>query len=93
VRRTYRHEVVLLRTGPGLRQPTDRPLLLAALCYLTLYAFELMANATNEQRIGIPNQGTLMFLPRRSVKQRQFCRVSYEQKWGRKKWTDVIRNS
>jgi hypothetical protein len=25
-----------------------------------------------------------MFLPRRSVKQRQFCCVSYEQKWGRK---------
>ena len=25
-----------------------------------------------------------MFLPRRSVKQRQFCCVSNEQKWGRK---------
>src|SRR6516225_8076634 len=26
----------------------------------------------------------LMFLPRRSVKPRQVCCVSYEQKWGRK---------
>ena len=44
--------------GPGLRKPSDRPVLTAALCCLMFYVFELMANTTIEQRIRVPNQGT-----------------------------------
>jgi len=32
--------------GPGLRKPSDRPVLTAALRCLKLYVFELMANAS-----------------------------------------------
>jgi hypothetical protein len=32
--------------GPGLRQPSDRPMLSAGLRCLKLYVFELMANAS-----------------------------------------------
>ena len=42
MRRTHRDEVVLLNTGLGLRKPSDRPVLTAALCCLMFYLFELM---------------------------------------------------
>src|SRR5215469_3396301 len=32
--------------SPGLRKPSDRPVLTAALCCLMFYLFELMANAS-----------------------------------------------
>jgi hypothetical protein len=67
----------------------DRPLLSAALRRLMLYRFKLMANASIKR----PNQGTRCSVLRRSVKQRQFCRVSYETTNGDVKWTDATRNS
>src|SRR5262245_2786285 len=53
VRRTLRHEVVLLRTGPGLRKSSDRPVLTAALCCLMLYLFELMAKTRGPLQGGV----------------------------------------
>ena len=38
----------------GLRQPTDRPLLPAALYCLMLYVFELMANASLNRGLASP---------------------------------------
>jgi hypothetical protein len=40
--------------GSGLRQPTDRPLLPAALYCLMLYVFELMANASLNRGLASP---------------------------------------
>ena len=59
--------------GPGLRKPSDRPVLTAALCCLMFYLFELMAKTRGFK----PPIKEPMFLPRRSVKQRQFCCVTY----------------
>jgi hypothetical protein len=47
------------------------------------YVFELMADATIEQRIS-PQSGNPMFVPRRTVKQTAVFLRSFEQKWGRK---------
>src|SRR6516162_4511868 len=60
--------------GPGLRKPSDRPVLTAALCCLMFYLFEAMAMTRG---FSAPQSRNLMFLPRWSVKQRQLCCVSY----------------
>jgi hypothetical protein len=41
--------------GSGLRKPSDRPVLTAALCCLMFYLFELMAKTRG---FSAPNQGT-----------------------------------
>jgi hypothetical protein len=86
VPRTYRHEVVLLRQAQGCAKRLTDPCSPQPYANRRFIFLNSLANA-------IPQLRNPMSVPRRSAKQRQFCCVSYEQKWGRKKWTDVIRNS
>jgi hypothetical protein len=58
-------------------------MLIAALGCLMLYRFELMATPALNRGLASPIKEPNV-LSATSVKQRQFCCVSYEQKWGRK---------
>jgi hypothetical protein len=72
-------------------------MLIAALCCLMLYLFELMANASPlAPPIKEPNVPSATVSETATVLLRFVSNKAafhLEQKWGPPKWTDVIRNS